>query len=737
MTDDPSLASFEQTASRRSSLARPASLSSFRRQARQGQSPEVMRWGSTSAGDAGSLPRMTTTPAATTSPKPRTSRPFGAWLALAAILATHATLAVRLFPSLGSIFEPSTPVVVVDHAIHEYHGSLGAQFAREAGTTWGYDPAFMAGYPETPVWDSSSNPSILFDLLGGARAGDYRAYKAGLFGASLLGLVAIAAGGWAAGLRAGEVAAGAGLAGLYFWAGFPIALWRSGLFAFLSASSGTALLLGLCVRFDRRPSRACWLALAASGSALFFVHVTAPILAGGGALAFYLTVARRHGRRWHAAVIGAAGVTAAINLVWLVPLWRFREIRVGSGYFMTTDSARFLLDYYLGPSADSRIGLVLLGAGSAGLAGWWFGGRRPAAAAFGGSIVALVLLTGFGSLWGPTKTLEPLRFRVSFCLLLALPAGSAAVMATSALARRRRGMIAAALAWAAILGTWGTFDRPFFRATFATLSVHRPLIVGVPSEGRTLTRWLRTNTDLSARILFEDQLRLMEATDPESVHWTPLLPALLGGDARMFIGGLYQTAFIKHHQMAAFGDFTLGDRPIDAWTSAEVAAYLDRYNIGWVACWSPLSRFCFDRHPGAKRVATLPRYATPGRPVSTNEHEWTAMIRRAGVEVARKYMFEGEGTYSLYRLDRPHTYFLRGSGRVVAVAPNRVELADVVPEDGVAVLSLHWLDTWQSDPPVSLKPQPVPPDPVDFVRIESKGPIPRLILSNGYRRAGN
>ena len=59
----------------------------------------------------------------------------------------------------------------------------------------------------------------------------------------------------------------------------------------------------------------------------------------------------------------------------------------------------------------------------------------------------------------------------------------------------------------------------------------------------------------------------------------------------MFVGGLYQTAFIQHHKMAAFGDFKLGDRPIDEWSPAEFADYAGRYNVGWVACWSPLSRY--------------------------------------------------------------------------------------------------------------------------------------------------
>ena len=49
------------------------------------------------------------------------------------------------------------------------------------------------------------------------------------------------------------------------------------------------------------------------------------------------------------------------------------------------------------------------------------------------------------------------------------------------------------------------------------------------------------------------------------------------------------------------------------------------------------------------------------------------------------------------------------------------------------VLSLHWLDSWQTDPPQVVTPEPAPPDPVHFVRIEAPGPIPRLVLYNGYQ----
>jgi hypothetical protein len=35
---------------------------------------------------------------------------------------------------------------------------------------------------------------------------------------------------------------------------------------------------------------------------------------------------------------------------------------------------------------------------------------------------------------------------------------------------------------------------------------------------------------------------------------------------------------------------------------------------------------------------------------------------------------------------------------------------------------------------LKVRPEPVPGDPVDFVRIEVPGPTPRIVLFNGYEQ---
>ena len=186
--------------------------------------------------------------------------------------------------------------------------------------------------------------------------------------------------------------------------------------------------------------------------------------------------------------------------------------------------------------------------------------------------------------------------------------------------------------------------------------------------------------------------------------------------------------------MAAFGDFQLGDRTIDAWTSDGLSAYCERYNIGWVICWSPLSRFWFDRFPMARRVAVLPRHSSPDLLVSPHAHEWRAIAAHGGTALAMRYMSEGEKQYTIYRLARPRSFFLRGRGRLSAVDANRIELTEVVPEAGEVVLSLHWLDTWRTDPPLPIDPIPMSGDPVPFVRIALDEPGRRIGLYNDYGR---
>jgi hypothetical protein len=229
----------------------------------------------------------------------------------------------------------------------------------------------------------------------------------------------------------------------------------------------------------------------------------------------------------------------------------------------------------------------------------------------------------------------------------------------------------------------------------------RPFPVGLAPPMIEFVEWIRANTDDSARIMLEDQLRLREATLPESLHWTCLLPIFT---SRQFIGGQYQTAPLLHHH-ASFGDFHLAGRPIIDYSPASLVEFLERYNIGWVICWSPQARAVFDAFTAAERCAVLPRHTS--RPT--------------------------ENRYVIYRFKRDRSYFAQGSGRVTAVDLNRIELGALVPTAGRVVLRYHWLDTLRSEPVVPLEPVTIGDDPVGFIGIRTDRPIERLVLYNAYK----
>jgi hypothetical protein len=661
-----------------------------------------------------------------------------------ALLGLHAIRAAQLFPSPGALWDDRPPITV-DHAIHLYHGYLGAKFLRESGESWGYDPHFMAGYPKTPVYDSSSGPAELVQYLAGGYSP--RAYKLLMLGIAFLTPVAVIAAAAIArpcrvpegdgAARLNQPVAGGGLSLLltalftvwYWWIGFPDVLVRTGLIAFLWASGLGTLLLALLLRHGERPQWTSGLVIALVASLAWQAHATFAIQILVPLVVWYAMQARRHGWRWHAGLWAAAAGALVATSWWWRPLVRFLPLKTGSDLFMTADGP-YLLTYYF-RVAEARLPLFILLCGVVGLVAWVREGRYGVAGVFGSHVAALSLLTFWGSLWTPTRHMEPLRFQVPLTLSWCLPAGRGAAMVLRALTTGAAGLVwparlrtelrptatrgqaalhgSAAALYLAVL--WLVTMPLLAQVTARQARTRRPLTVGLKPEMIALVDWLRTHTDTSARILFEDQLRLWEVQDSETLHWTPLLPLLTG---RQFVGGLYHMAFIPH-QDAAFGDWKLSGRHIRHWSSRELAEFCERYNIGWIVTWSrasprkesgqALSTEVFASLPGCRSVATLPRHSS--RP--------------------------DEDRYTIFELDRPHDYLANGRGRVAHVDYNRIELADLEPEGGRVDLRFHWLSDFVSDPPVHLERLAISGDRVGFVRIRSDRPIPRLVIRNGYR----
>jgi hypothetical protein len=213
-----------------------------------------------------------------------------------------------------------------------------------------------------------------------------------------------------------------------------------------------------------------------------------------------------------------------------------------------------------------------------------------------------------------------------------------------------------------------------------------PLQMGLRPEQADVVEKLVRLTGPEARTLWEDRPGL-------NVGWTPLLPLLTG---RTFIGGLDAERNCEHTRIGlAAGE--LAGQPMAQWNDVALEAYCRRYAVGWIVCWSP---------------AAFQRLKT-----------WSAATMVADLH-------DGGHGY-LFRI-HPETcsLILKGQAEVVHADSHHITLADVVPDNGVVVLSLHYQRHLVASPSrVQIEREEDAGDPVGFLRLRMSGPVARVTLT--------
>jgi hypothetical protein len=216
----------------------------------------------------------------------------------------------------------------------------------------------------------------------------------------------------------------------------------------------------------------------------------------------------------------------------------------------------------------------------------------------------------------------------------------------------------------------------------------KPLAIGLGPEREAVVAALSSHTTRAARILWEDR----PGQSPTG-RWTALLPVLTD---RAFLGGLDANAGIVH-EYVRFADQQLADRWLRDWSDAELEDFCRRYNVGWVACWSPAA---IERMRAWKQARAIDPPLQDG------------------------------GTGCLFAIDRPKSFVLKGEAQWLRADSRRIALGEVTPENGEVWLSLHYQTGLRAAPDqVQVEPAPDPYDPLPFVRLRMAGPVTRVVLT--------
>ncbi len=601
------------------------------------------------------------------------------WLLIvAALLFAQGWLTLRLF-TFDSQFDSLTddrPLVSGRHPLHFYHGLLGAQTWKDHGTSCCFDPAYQAGYPKTPVFDGGSRPAEFAQMIGGSHAS---AYKLALAIGCLLVPLAFIIMGRGIDLPPGRCCL-AGLLGGILW-------WSEPCQALLLAGDMDLLLGGICVllhitwfvRFERDPGMDSWLMMTFFAALAWY---TQPLLVVGFLpflLLYYLWVATRQGAIWHLAIIAAVLFAFGLNAIWLIDwaknLWVYlpggEQLAAPAPFWPTlAQNWSSLLPgdpIHIGIAITGLLGLLLM-----------LRANAPAAWLLAFGTLEYVLVAASGKFWPMLTDFGAEKFLLIASWCLVLPAAMTLTVAANRLGRscgwRPLGSLALIGALAVIV--W-FIDLP------QQASSQPRLEIGLNPDRESIVKELRERTTAEARILWEDR---------PGEGWTALLALQT---ERPFLGGLDPNGHIEH-MYARLAEGKLGGKPLDEWTDGHIAEFCDRYNIGWAVCWTKESIDRFRRLPFAKPVSEL----------------------------------NDNGPGFLFVIERKRSYFLKGRGDWVVADAQRIALANIVPEDGEVVLSMHYQSKMRISPSyVQIERDIDLDDPIPFIRLRVPGPVARVSIS--------
>lgn len=624
------------------------------------------------------------------------------WLTLGILLlmwSWHAWMTLSLFGHEDCLdnLTNDAPILSGMHALHLYHGVLGAQSILQSGTWSCYDPSFQAGYPKTPIFDTGSRPAEFVQLCVG---GSYcpKSYKLGLLITCLLvpALIIVAARGFSLSWPVTLISMALGL--IVWWGTPGLKLIHSGEIELVIAGLFLLAHVGLLAYYERNATIFSWVGVFATGAIGWYAQplifpILLPIL-----MIYYLGAGVKHRMlSWHLGLFSALLCGFLINLPWLIEWMHYWWIRAPLPPAIDTLPHRTIRTVWMAPiwgnALDRAVAVSLIVLGCMGLFILETQKKRIAAKVLGMGGTLLLVLALLGVSWEPLGQVGTASLLVPALWFACLTTGVAVVWAVEQISRLRAGKYyATPLVLALLVGSISamTGEGYFELENFIR---PQPLTVGLNERRWELIDTLKKRTSSSGRILWED-LPLERTVDSlhDSARWTALLPELTH---RQFIGGLDPTWQIEHSHIGLVWE-KLADRPISQWNDDELKDYCRRYNVGWIVAWSEATIHRFRNWSSASEIC----------PVADARHGY------------------------LFRVERPSlTYTLHGQATVQKAGTNTICLSEVVPENGKVVLSFHFQEGMRVSPSrVEVERELDPMDPVPLIRLKSETPISRLTI---------
>jgi len=605
----------------------------------------------------------------------------------AAILFFQFLLLALNFP-LSEIWS-DRPLLHIDNAYHLYTMRLAANLA-QTGNIRGYDPFFNAGEISGIFNDPSGRMVALLAMLVSPAIDDIRLYKLYVFVVALLCPLAISAASVALGQTAREALIAAILGVFVWWVSYLHWYYTAGLVSYVASAYLGVLFVALIIRYlEKGGGKWKPVAIGLLGALGFFVHPLFPITIGIVTTVYLAIHARKLDRSRLLSVLTIVPLLSLLpNLIWLIPTYLYYRQPYASQFAAQKLVEpglilRELLGQLRGDAHGSKTYPILF------IATVWAcmsprekNTARPWLVLLI-SAVAIEFVAYIGSTVGVVADLEPNRFAPAGYLLLCIPAARGISTVAGTLAGNFvaiRGRIAAVTAAALLVGavvlTWELL-REVIPGPQGRYGAPPPQIRPIGPYSEWVIDWLERRTSPDARVLFETSLGRVY----DDAHMAGYYAFRT---KREFIGGPYPFKYF-----AGFWDGFLFAKSIDQIPFAAMAKYLSVYNIGAILVHSDAAKRYFDAMPGVLVDAE-------------------------------------KGKLKAFRVVGQPTFFLSGSGHVLARRHNEVVVTDIVGSE--VILKYHFVPGLTTDPHARLDGVRILDDPIPFVRIRNPPPSLRLYV---------